>query len=145
MKKIFLILTMAGMLFATPATTAQLCMPNFSDEDSYQWDMAGGTDNRFWVDTEDLSIGEYITAIEGIATCAHSGNAKELTFATNPMSNTSSQTNRQCWCKIVFPAVSGWKLARTFSSGSECHMDCADYCGWHFYDNDSAPANQWFN
>ena len=67
--------------------------------------------------------------IQGVAFCGSrkdgSIGATSETVTTSP----NSDNNKNCWCKMVSPAVSSWVFYGSFSSAGDCAVRCAGLCG----------------
>lgn len=55
----------------------------------------------------------------------------ELSFDSNNVDN-----NKNCWCRILMPAVSNWAYAGAFPNTDDCVLQCANECAYHVRAND---------
>ena len=66
--------------------------------------------------------------IQGVAFCGSqkggSAGAKSETVTTS----STSDDNKNCWCKMVSPAVSSWVFNYSNASAGLCAAYCAGYC-----------------
>ena len=77
--------------------------------------------------------------IQGVAFCgSQNGGSEGVTTETVTTSSTPDD-NKNCWCKMVSPAVSRWVFAYSgHGSAGHCADDCSLYCA--FISEESEPG-----
>ncbi|MBE6460022.1 MAG: hypothetical protein E7009_03510 [Alphaproteobacteria bacterium] len=132
MKKIFLILTMAGVPITVPVIAAQKCIAldaNLTVTSSY-----AESYETYWSAT--LSNG---IKVEGDGICSDSVGG---TAPVKQLDLSSPDIYRShCWCRIFSPAVSYWVytfwLEDADGGASDCRDECSEHCRYYFVNDTS--------
>ena len=66
-------------------------------------------------------------AIQGVAFCGSQNGGSTGTKSETVTISSTSDDNKNCWCKMVSPAVSSWVFSYSFSSAGDCSR-CAVSC-----------------
>ncbi|MDE5615789.1 MAG: hypothetical protein K2I81_03080 [Alphaproteobacteria bacterium] len=69
--------------------------------------------------------------VHGSATCAQpiaGQNVGASSFNVSVGTGSSSDNNRACFCRVLYPVVSNAYWAKTFSDVNECWINCSDVC-----------------
>ena len=66
--------------------------------------------------------------IQGVAFCGSQDGGSEGKTSETVTTSPASEYNKNCWCKMVSPAVSSWVFSYSFSSAGDCSR-CAVSCG----------------
>ena len=69
--------------------------------------------------------------IQGVAFCGSQNGGSAGTKSKNVTTSSTSDNNKNCWCKMVSPAVSSWVFANSRTSAGSCVVDCASSCGYN--------------
>ena len=69
--------------------------------------------------------------IQGVALCGYQyGGSNGATTETVTFSS-NSDNNKNCWCKMVSPAVSAWVFYDSAPTAGDCAYTCADGCAFY--------------
>ncbi len=66
--------------------------------------------------------------IQGVAFCGSQNGSYGAKSETVTTSSTSDDNNKNCWCKMVSPAVSSWVFSYSYPYAGTCATSCAGYC-----------------
>ena len=66
--------------------------------------------------------------IQGVAFCGSQDGDSMGTKSETVTTSLTSDDNRNCWCKMVSPAVSSWVYSRGYADAGSCAFDCAYVC-----------------
>ena len=72
------------------------------------------------------------TPISGIGICSSTAGASQFATATELDTSSTSDDNKNCWCKMTSPAVSRWVFYYLYSSAGSCAHGCAPNCALYF-------------
>ncbi len=76
--------------------------------------------------------------IQGVAFCGSQNGGSMGTKSEKVTTSSTSDDNKNCWCKMVSPAVSRWVFAYTHDSAGHCADGCSNNCG--FISEESEPG-----
>ena len=66
--------------------------------------------------------------IQGVGFCGSQDGGSTGTKSENVTTNTGSDDNKYCWCKMVSPAVSSWVFLGSKPTAGLCAIGCANEC-----------------
>ena len=66
--------------------------------------------------------------IQGVAFCGSQKGGSSGETSETVTTSLTSDDNRNCWCKMVSPAVSSWVYSRGYADAGSCAYDCAYVC-----------------
>ena len=66
--------------------------------------------------------------IQGVALCGSQNGGSSGTKSENVTTSSTSDDNKNCWCKMVSPAVSSWVYGATPPDAGTCADKCANSC-----------------
>ena len=69
--------------------------------------------------------------IQGVALCGSQDGGSTGTKSENVTTSSTSDDNKNCWCKMVSPAVSSWVFNRSGSAAGYCATNCASNCAFY--------------
>ena len=69
--------------------------------------------------------------IQGVALCGSRNGGSIGTKSENVTTSSTSDDNKNCWCKMVSPAVSSWVFNRSVSAAGYCATNCASNCAFY--------------
>ena len=67
-------------------------------------------------------------AIQGVAFCGSQKGSSAGVKSKTVTTSSTSDDNKNCWCKMVSPAVSSWVFADSEASAGNCAYYCAGSC-----------------
>ena len=69
--------------------------------------------------------------IQGVAFCGSQKGGSIGATTETVTTSTTSDDNKNCWCKMVSPAVSSWVFFYSDSSAGSCAYHCATSCAYY--------------
>ncbi len=66
--------------------------------------------------------------IQGVAFCGSQDGGSEGKTSETVTTSPASEDNKNCWCKMVSPAVSSWVFSYSGSYAGSCATTCAYSC-----------------
>ena len=75
--------------------------------------------------------------IQGVAFCGSQDGGSVGTKSETVTTGLTSDDNKNCWCKMVSPAVSSWAFNRSAPSAGNCAYNCAIGCAAYAQGNAS--------
>ena len=66
--------------------------------------------------------------IQGVAFCGSQDGGSTGTKSETVTTSSNSDDNKNCWCKMVSPAVSSWVFSYSYPYAGTCATSCAGYC-----------------
>ena len=69
--------------------------------------------------------------IQGVALCGSQNGGSVGAKLETVKTSSTSDNNRNCWCKMVSPAVSSWVFTYSYASVGHCAPVCAYSCANH--------------
>ena len=69
--------------------------------------------------------------IQGVALCGYRNGGSIGTKSENVTTSSTSDDNKNCWCKMVSPAVSSWVFSYSGSAAGYCATNCASNCAFY--------------
>ena len=67
-------------------------------------------------------------SVSGVAFCGSQDGGSTGTKSETVTTSPASADNKNCWCKMVSPAVSSWVFNRSAPSAGNCAYNCAIGC-----------------
>ena len=148
MKKL-LTLTAVGAILSAPAIAVQKCVAlggDISCTSSYS-SYLGKANWEATCTSNGVSV-----PIKGIAACSQEAGLDVGYTKFDDESNTdvellptvysnSNYNNKECWCKIISPAISRWVYTgRTYADVADCLYNCAKDCAYMVVDKRSTDS-----
>ena len=66
--------------------------------------------------------------IQGVAFCGSQDGGSTGTKSETVTTSSNRDDNKNCWCKMVSPAVSSWVFSYSYPYAGTCATSCAGYC-----------------
>ena len=66
--------------------------------------------------------------ISGISTCNDIPGTWAMAYSGNQNDIQQVSAGIYCWCRMMLPVRSAWVYNHEFDSGSDCGLQCAEYC-----------------
>ena len=132
MKKHFIMAGILATSITQPATAVTKCVA-FNSDTTCEYE-APSYNAADWTST--CTTNGISTPIKGIAICAaNKANSADFTATELEISSTIDD-NKQCWCRMISPAVSRWVHIGAYGSSGTCATGCTNGCA-HSPRNDS--------
>lgn len=114
---------------------AKICLTRPSSCDSISTDIPYSNVSMSCVTSDSRDV-----TYELLAMCASQSTGSPAEVLTLDGSNPSA--NNHCWCRMIEPAVSKWRSAKSYTDYVECVNNCISHCASRY--KTSRSINQFF-